>query len=107
MKRLRVLVLVHPDLIPPDSSKGFSEQQIAVVDHRRGADRMKRLVAGRRQHGDGVACGVFKLIGKAKFFAEPDDPLGLRFAEMVNDEHRDPPLCMARTLSQVRRKGRR
>jgi D-alanine-D-alanine ligase len=28
MKRLRVLVLVHPDLIPPDSTKGYSEQQI-------------------------------------------------------------------------------
>jgi D-alanine-D-alanine ligase len=28
MKLLRVLVLVHPDLIPPDSTKGFSEQQI-------------------------------------------------------------------------------
>jgi D-alanine-D-alanine ligase len=30
MKRLRVLVLVHPDLIPPESSKGFSEQEINV-----------------------------------------------------------------------------
>ena len=28
MKPLRVLVLVHPDLIPPESSKGFSEQEI-------------------------------------------------------------------------------
>jgi D-alanine-D-alanine ligase len=28
MKRLRVLVLMDPDLIPPDSTKGFSEQQI-------------------------------------------------------------------------------
>jgi D-alanine-D-alanine ligase len=28
MRRLRVLVLVHPDLIPPDSTKGYSEQQI-------------------------------------------------------------------------------
>jgi D-alanine-D-alanine ligase len=28
MKPLRVLVLVHPDLIPPDSLKGYSEQQI-------------------------------------------------------------------------------
>jgi D-alanine-D-alanine ligase len=28
MKPLRVLVLVHPDLIPPESTKGFSEQQI-------------------------------------------------------------------------------
>lgn len=28
MKPLRVLVLVHPELIPPDSSKGFSEQEI-------------------------------------------------------------------------------
>jgi D-alanine-D-alanine ligase len=28
MNRLRVLVLVHPDLIPPDSTKGYSEQEI-------------------------------------------------------------------------------
>ena len=28
MKRLRVLVLVHPDLIPPKSAKGYSEQEI-------------------------------------------------------------------------------
>jgi D-alanine-D-alanine ligase len=28
MKRLRVIVLVHPDLIPPDTTKGYSEQQI-------------------------------------------------------------------------------
>jgi D-alanine-D-alanine ligase len=30
MKRLRVLVLVHPDLIPPESTKGYTEQQINV-----------------------------------------------------------------------------
>jgi D-alanine-D-alanine ligase len=30
MKRLRVLVLVHPDLMPPESSKGYSEQEINV-----------------------------------------------------------------------------
>jgi D-alanine-D-alanine ligase len=28
MKRLRILVLVHPDLEPPASSKGYSEQEI-------------------------------------------------------------------------------
>ena len=28
VKPLRVLVLVHPDLIPPESAKGFSEQEI-------------------------------------------------------------------------------
>jgi D-alanine-D-alanine ligase len=28
MKRLRVLVLLHPDLVPPDSLKGHSEQDI-------------------------------------------------------------------------------
>ncbi len=28
MKKLRVLVLMHPDLIPPDSSKGYTEQEI-------------------------------------------------------------------------------
>ena len=30
MKRLRVLVLLHPDLIPPDSSAGYTEQEINV-----------------------------------------------------------------------------
>ena len=30
MKSLRVLVLLHPDLIPPESSKGYSEQEINV-----------------------------------------------------------------------------
>jgi D-alanine-D-alanine ligase len=28
MKPLRILVLVHPDLVPPDSTKGYSEQEI-------------------------------------------------------------------------------
>ncbi len=28
MKKLRVLVLVHPELIPPESSKGYSEQEV-------------------------------------------------------------------------------
>jgi D-alanine-D-alanine ligase len=28
MKKLRVLVLMHPDLVPPDSTKGYTEQQI-------------------------------------------------------------------------------
>ncbi len=30
MKKLRVLLLVHPDLIPPESSKGYTEQEINV-----------------------------------------------------------------------------
>jgi D-alanine-D-alanine ligase len=30
MKRLRVLVLLHPDLVPPDSTKGYTEQEINV-----------------------------------------------------------------------------
>jgi D-alanine-D-alanine ligase len=30
MKPLRVLVLLHPDLMPPDSSKGYTEQEINV-----------------------------------------------------------------------------
>ena len=30
MRRLRVLVLMHPDLMPPDSLKGHSEQEIHV-----------------------------------------------------------------------------
>ena len=30
MKRLRVLVLLHPDLMPPDSSKGYTEREVHV-----------------------------------------------------------------------------
>src|SRR3972149_11782293 len=30
MKPLRVLVLMHPGLVPPDSAKGYSEQEINV-----------------------------------------------------------------------------
>jgi len=30
MRRLRVLVLMHPDLIPPETSDGYSEQEINV-----------------------------------------------------------------------------
>ena len=30
MKHLRVLVLLHADLVPPESSKGYSEQEINV-----------------------------------------------------------------------------
>src|ERR1700704_6920523 len=30
MKHLRVLVLLHPDLVPPESSNGYSEQEINV-----------------------------------------------------------------------------
>ena len=30
MKKLRVLLLVHPDLIPPELSKGYTEQEINV-----------------------------------------------------------------------------
>lgn len=30
MKKLRILVLLHPDLMPPETSKGFSDQEINV-----------------------------------------------------------------------------
>ena len=30
MRRLRVLVLMHPDLIPPESSKGHSQEEMNV-----------------------------------------------------------------------------
>jgi len=30
MKRLRILVLLHPDLMPPDSLKGFADEEINV-----------------------------------------------------------------------------
>ena len=30
MNKLRVLVLMHPDLIPPESNEGFSEQDASA-----------------------------------------------------------------------------
>ena len=30
MKKLRVLVLMHPDFMPPDSLKGYSDKEIHV-----------------------------------------------------------------------------
>jgi D-alanine-D-alanine ligase len=30
MKRLRIMILLHPDLMPPDSLKGYNEQEINV-----------------------------------------------------------------------------
>ena len=34
MKRLRVLVLMHPDFVPPDSTKGYSAQEINRLENR-------------------------------------------------------------------------
>jgi len=74
-----------------DNGAGFGEHDIAVGYDRRRTDRMQRLVVGRRQHGCGVARIAFEFIRNFQLLAEPDDALGLRFAEMVDGEHEGPP----------------
>ena len=66
---------------------GFGEQHVAVFQQGGGADRMFGAQFGWGEDGDRVAGVGFELVGKFEFLAEPDDALGLRFAEMVDDEH--------------------
>src|ERR1700722_1671082 len=74
-----------------DNSGRFSEQQVAILDQRCGAERMKSSELGRRKARDCVASVVPQFVGNAQLFAEPDNTLGLRVAEMMDREHR----CLA------------
>ena len=76
-----------------DDRAGLREHEIAVGDDGRRSDRVQRLVVRRRQHGDGIARVALQLVGNSQLLAEPDDPLGLRFAEMMDGEHGNPPLA--------------
>ena len=66
MRRLRVLVLLHPDLMPPDSLKGYSEKEIHVwkteydvITNLRaiGHDRVRDTLGGPRGPWEGVLDG--------------------------------------------------
>ena len=65
----------------------FSQNQIAIGNDRRSAQRMQRLQLGRRQNGDRVALVALEFIRHAQLFAKPDDSLGLRFSKMVDGQH--------------------
>ena len=70
-----------------DDRSRFGQHQIAVGDHRRSAQRVQGHELGRREVGLRVAHVVLQHVGHAELFAEPDDPLRLGFAEMVDGQH--------------------
>jgi len=70
-----------------DDGPRFGQQHVAVLDHRRRAEWVQGLVFRRGEPRDGVPVIDLELIGDAEFLAEPDDPLGLRHAEMMDGEH--------------------
>eukprot|EP01036_Dinobryon_divergens_P041956 gene41956-55668_t len=72
---------------PVDDGAGLGQQHVAVLHHRRRAQRMQRLVFGRRQPRDRIAVVDLQVVRDAEFLAEPDDPLGLRLAEMMDRQH--------------------
>src|ERR1700722_12259965 len=80
-----------PDDDVLDDSGRFSEQQVAILDQRCGAERMQRSELGRRKARDCVAPVAPRWVGNAQLSAEPGDTLGLRVAEIMDREHR----CLA------------
>ena len=87
-RREPALAVSRHDVV--DNRAGFGEHQIAIGNDGRGTDRMQRLVLRRRQHGDGITGIALQLVGDLQLLAEPDDALGLRFAEMMDGEHGRP-----------------
>ena len=70
MKPLRVLVLLHPDLVPPDSLKGRSEQEIND-DNRVNIDEVSRPHPG---HGASTGGN------------EPSPPKGYNLEDVVSTQ---------------------
>jgi hypothetical protein len=75
-----------------DDRAGLAERELAIGDDRRRAEGCERPVLCRRQPGLRIALIVLQLKPDAELLAKPDDPVGLRNAEMVHDDHeRQPP----------------
>ena len=75
---------------------GLAEAQVAVVDHRRLAERVDRLELGRGQPGQVVAHVELDVVAGAEFLAEPQDALRARIVEVVDGDHRrGSPLAIA------------
>src|SRR5689334_13706204 len=63
----------------------LGEHELAIGDHRRGADRMKGLVLRwSKQRRTRIA---LEFVRDSELFAEPDDPLGLRLSKVMNGQH--------------------
>jgi len=84
-----------------DDGRRLGQNQIAIGDDRRGAERVEGPEFRRRQTGDGIARVVLQLVVNPEFLAEPDDPLRLRHTKMMNYQHvrlsagKDPEATMA------------
>src|SRR5205814_7331091 len=89
-----------------DDRTGLGEDQITIGDQRRGAERMERLVFGRREPGDGIALVKLQFVRDAKFLTEPNDPLGLRFAQVMDRQHTELPGQRSRPWPYSARAGR-
>jgi hypothetical protein len=79
-----------------DDGGRFGQHHVAVGDHRRGAEGMQRLVFRRREHGDGKALVALQVVRDAEFLAQPDDPLGLRFTQVMDGQHAETLLLRSR-----------
>ena len=81
--------VLHDDVF--DDSSRFRNQQVTVLNQRCGAQGMERLSSGAREMRYRVTSVVPQFVWNAQLFAQPDDPLGLRVAEVMNGKHR----CLA------------
>jgi hypothetical protein len=71
---------------------GFGDPRVALVQHRRLAERVDGLQGGGRQHGLRVALIPLHLIGQAHFLQQPEDPLRAGIVEVVDGDHGAAPL---------------
>jgi hypothetical protein len=60
---------------------------VAVGDHRGLAERMNGFQFRRRKSGLRVALISFDFIGNVQFLQQPQDTLGPRVIEMMDDDH--------------------
>ncbi|MNT15074.1 hypothetical protein D3C86_1193750 [compost metagenome] len=86
-----------------DDGGGFRQHDIAVRDDRRGAQWVQGLVLGRRQPRGRVPFIGLQFIRDGKFFAQPYDALGLRFSQMVDDQHDGGSFCWCTSGDNARR----
>jgi hypothetical protein len=69
-----------------DDRAGLAEHLVAVAEHRRGAHGMQRLIRVRGQPRLWVPRIDDQIVVEPKLLTDPDNPLGLRNAEMMDGE---------------------
>jgi hypothetical protein len=84
--RLQAAVAVAPDQVLDDGA-GFGHDGVAVLDHRRFAERVHGAQLRRRQHRLRVALVFLDLVFQAEFLQQPQDALGAGVVQVVDDDH--------------------